>query len=116
MHHSCNGHFAIRKGPWVLIDYATGGDNREPEWFRQERGCTAHHQPGELFDLRQDLSERRNLFAERPEMVRELKELLEKYKREGRSVARQTPEKHRYRHAGKTGITSWSTRNTVSGE
>jgi hypothetical protein len=39
-----------------------------------------------LYDLRQDLAERRNLCAERPEKVAELKELLEKYKREGRST------------------------------
>jgi hypothetical protein len=33
-----------------------------------------------------DLSERRNLYGERADKVRELKELLEKYKREGRST------------------------------
>ena len=43
-------------------------------------------EPGELFDLRQDLSERRNLYGERPEIVRELKGLLAKYQRDGRST------------------------------
>jgi len=32
------------------------------------------------------LSERRNLYGEHPEVVRELKELLEKYNRDGRST------------------------------
>jgi arylsulfatase A-like enzyme len=89
VHHSASGKFAIRKGDWVLIDAPSGDDNRkrgEPDWLKQERGYTAHDQPGELFDLRQDLSERRNLYAERPEIVRALKELLEKYKRDGRST------------------------------
>ena len=42
--------------------------------------------PGELFDLRSDLPERRNLYGEHPEVVRGLKDLLEKYKRDGRST------------------------------
>jgi arylsulfatase A-like enzyme len=89
VHHSASGKFAIRKGHWVLIDAPTGDDNLkrgEPPWFKQERGYQAHDQPGELFDLGQDLSERKNLYAERPEVVRTLKELLERYKRDGRST------------------------------
>ena len=89
VHHSASGKFAIRKGDWVLIDAPAGDDNGrngEPAWFKQERGYTAHNQPGELFDVRQDPSERRNVYAERPEIVREMKELLDKYKREGRST------------------------------
>jgi arylsulfatase A-like enzyme len=84
--HSCFGKYAIRKGNWVFIDAPSGDDNREPEWFKKERGYEPHDQPGELFDLRQDLSERRNLYAEHPDVVSELKALLEKYKRDGRST------------------------------
>ena len=64
----------------------TGDDNREPDWLKQERGYRPHTQPGELYDLGHDLAERRNLYAERPEVVRELKALLEQYKRDGRST------------------------------
>jgi len=88
VHHSGSGKFAIRKGPWVLIDAPTGDDNKEPDWFKKERGYTPHDQPGELFDLRQDPAERTTLYAERPEIVAKLKALLEKYKQEGRSVRR----------------------------
>jgi len=86
VHHSCNGKFAIGKGQWVLIDAPSGADNKEPDWFKQERGYEGHELPGELYDLSQDLAERRNLYAEHPEIVTELKTLLEKYKSEGRSV------------------------------
>lgn len=86
VHHSAQGKFAIRRGDWVLIDAANGDDNKEPDWFKKERGYTEHDQPGELFDVRQDLSERRNQYAQQPEIVRELKELLKKYQREGRST------------------------------
>ena len=88
VHHSGAGKFALRKGDWVLIDAPSGGDNGkgEPQWFIDERGYTQHDQPGELFNVREDLSERKNHFAERPEIVRELKELLEKYTADGRST------------------------------
>jgi hypothetical protein len=73
----------------VLIDAPTGDDNGrhgEPEWLAKERGYVRDELPGQLFDLRQDLSQRRNRFAEKPEIVTELKALLKKYKRDGRST------------------------------
>jgi len=87
--HSGNGKFAIRQGDWVLIDAPTGDDNGkmgEPQWWKDERSYTKHDQPGELFNVRDDRPQRRNQFAEHPEVVRELKTLLEKYKRDGRST------------------------------
>ncbi|MCX5758198.1 MAG: hypothetical protein NTU83_06770 [Candidatus Hydrogenedentes bacterium] len=86
--HSGSGKFAIRKGNWVFIDAPTGDDNKEPDWFKKERGYEPHNLPGELYDLGEDLSERRNLYAEHPNVVAELKSLLEKYKQDGRSVKR----------------------------
>jgi arylsulfatase A-like enzyme len=88
VHHSCNGKFAIRQGEWVFIDAPTGDDNKEPDWLKKERGYEPHNQPGELYNLSQDMSERRNLYAEHPDKVRALKALLEKYKAEGRSAPR----------------------------
>jgi len=88
VHHSCNGKFAIRQGDWVFIDAPTGDDNKEPDWLKEERGYKPHTFPGELYDVSKDLSERRNLYAEHPEIVERLKALLEKYKAEGRSAPR----------------------------
>ncbi|MBI4874282.1 MAG: arylsulfatase [Acidobacteria bacterium] len=86
--HTANGEFAIRQGEWVFIDAKTGMNSKEPEWFRKERGYQLHDLPGELYSLKQDLAERRNLYAGRPEIVKRLKALLEKYKQEGRSAPR----------------------------
>jgi arylsulfatase A-like enzyme len=86
---SASGKFVLRKGDWVLIDARTGDDNAkrgEPAWFKQLRGYTPHDRTGELYDLRHDLSQRHNVYTERPEVVRALKELLEQYKRDGRST------------------------------
>lgn len=88
VHHAASGAFAIRRGDWVLIDAPSGDDNRlkgEPKWFKDQRGYEAHDFPGELYNVRTDLPQRQNLYAAQPDKVRELRELLEKYKRDGRS-------------------------------
>ena len=87
VHHTGSGRFSIRQGPWVFIDAPTGDDNnREPEWLKRERHYSPHDQPGELYDLTRDPGQRTNLHASRPDEVKRLKALLEKYKAEGRSV------------------------------
>jgi len=84
IHHSGSGKFAVRKGDWVFIDAPSGDDgNREPDWLKSERGYTPHELPGELFDLRDDISERRNLYAEHPEVVKELSEILRREQTDG---------------------------------
>ncbi|MDE2729645.1 MAG: hypothetical protein OXI19_16585, partial [Gemmatimonadota bacterium] len=57
-------------------------DNREPDWFKEERGYTAHDFPGELFDLDKDLSERVNRYGDHPELVREMSQMLQRVKSE----------------------------------
>jgi len=87
--HGGDGKFAIRQGDWVFIDAPTGDGNGrrgEPEWFKQERGYTPNPFPGELYNLTDDLSQRKNLYGEKPEVVARLKSLLEKYQAEGRST------------------------------
>jgi len=86
--HSGNGRFAIRQHEWVLLLAPSGDCNRdaEPNWFREQRGYTAHTQPGELFNLADDPSQKRNLYAEQPERVRALRAVLEKLVADGRST------------------------------
>ena len=83
VHHSYSGSFAIRKGDWVFIDAPSGDNNREPDWFKEERGYTPHDYPSELFNLQDDISERTNLYGDHPEVVRELSQLLERIKPAG---------------------------------
>lgn len=82
IYHSDWGKFAVRKGNWVLIDAPCGGDNTEPEWFREARGYQAHDFPAELFDLAADPSERRNCYGEQPELAAELMAILTQMKRD----------------------------------
>lgn len=90
VHHSSRGWFGLRQGDWVLIDNPTGDSNgrsnREPEWFRQERLAMPHDQEVELYNLQQDPAQTTNLAETAPERVRSMQRLLERYKRDGRSV------------------------------
>jgi arylsulfatase A len=89
VHHSAQGKFAVRKGDWVLILAPTGDDNGkkgEPPWFRADRGYTAHAEPGELFNLAADPTQKVNRYAAEPEKVRELAALLQRYVSDGRST------------------------------
>jgi arylsulfatase A len=83
VHHSASGRFAIRKNNWVFIDAPSGDDNHEPDWFKEERGYTAHNYSGELFNLQDDIAERKNLFNEHPEIVRSLSQRLADIKHPG---------------------------------
>lgn len=83
IHHSCSGRFAIRKGDWVFIDAPSGDDNKEPDWFKSERGYTPHDCPGELFNLNKDSSECLNCYSEYPEKVAELSRILRDIKVSG---------------------------------
>ncbi len=83
--HSSKGALAIRQGDWVLIDAPSGDGNHEPDWFKQERGYQPNTFDGELYNIRNDLSQSKNLYGEKPEIAVKLKRLLEKYKSEGRS-------------------------------
>ena len=67
VHHSGDGSLAIRQGNWVFIDAKSGGVRKKPEWFQRERGYddAPNSFPGVLYDLSQDLAERRNLYSER---------------------------------------------------
>ena len=90
VHHTLDGKFAIRQGDWVYIDAPSGECSKEPEWFREERGVIPHQYPAELFNLKDDIAERKNLYAEYPKKVEQLKAMLNRYKSEGRSA----PKRH----------------------
>lgn len=83
VHHSIDGSFAIRQGPWKLALCPDSGGWSEPRPGRPEaKGLP----PVQLFNLERDLGERRNLQADHPEVVDRLTKLLERYVAEGRST------------------------------
>ena len=79
VHHSGNGLFSIRQGSWKLILGRGSGGFTKPAKVEPKAGEPA----GELYDLRADPHEDRNLYAERPQVVAALTQLLEKYRAQG---------------------------------
>jgi len=83
VHHSIYGCFAIRRGKWKLEMCAGSGGWSYPTPKQAKKLNLPKIQ---LYDLSVDISERRNVYKEHPEVVRRLAALLRKYVLEGRST------------------------------
>ncbi|MCG3148196.1 MAG: Arylsulfatase [Verrucomicrobiae bacterium] len=82
IHHSFDGSFSIRQGRWKLEMCPGSGGWSSPRPGQECAGLPAI----QLYDLTADIGERRNVFAEHPDIVAKLKELLTDYVRHGRST------------------------------
>ena len=78
IHHSIEGMFAIRKGKWKYID-----GNGSGGWSPKNVEDVA---PGQLYNMENDPGETTNLYSQHPEIVKELKELLDKQKSQNYSI------------------------------
>lgn len=82
---------SIRRGNWKYLDHTDSGGNRyenNPELEPFVLPDTAPGAPGQLYNLEADPGETKDLYYERPEIVKELKALLEHSKVSGRSRPR----------------------------
>lgn len=82
VHHSIEGRFAIRQGPWKLILWPGSGGWSVPT----TKELTSSLPRYQLYNLATDPAETRNLAASEPSRVTALKALLTRYIREGRST------------------------------
>jgi arylsulfatase A-like enzyme len=83
VHHSINGYFSIRKGDWKLLFSPGSGGWSHPTPGKEEEGLP----PVQLYNVKEDPSEKVNVWDQYPEVVSELKSLMKKYIEEGRSRA-----------------------------
>jgi len=83
VHHSSHAIYAIRQGDWKLIVGTDGSGG----WVfpTDERNGNVLEKLGQLYNLREDPSEKKNLWGDNPDKVKELKTLLEKYQQQGHS-------------------------------
>ena len=89
VHHSINGSFTIRKGDWKLLMAAGSGGWSYPRPGKDTIGLP-HVQ---LYNIKNDPSEKMNMQEKHPEIVKELSGILKKYIVEGRSTPG-TPQKN----------------------
>ena len=86
---SFRGQLQIRRGPWKYLDLPGSGGNRyegRPQMERYLLPELAPDAPGQLYNLDSDPGETTNLYFEHPEIVKELKGLLEETRASGRSA------------------------------
>lgn len=84
IHHSHAGHFALRRGDWKLIEKRGSGGFSAPRKLEPAEG----EPEGQLYHLADDPQETKNLWLERPEVVAELRALLDRSRDEGCSRGR----------------------------
>ena len=78
VHHSSQGRWAVRRGPWKLLLHPGSGGNA--------CDCPENDDPLQLYDLAADPFETRNTYTEHPDIVRELRELCLRVITRGRST------------------------------
>ena len=81
VHHSYEGMFSIRKGNWKFTPQLGSGGFTKPKTLEPKND----EAPGTLYDMVKDPKEENNLYEKYPEVVKELTQLLEKYKAQGQS-------------------------------
>ncbi|MDC0066007.1 sulfatase-like hydrolase/transferase [Verrucomicrobia bacterium] len=91
LHQTISLDLAIRRGPWKYLDHkGSGGNNynRSGRWGMKEYMVPekAPLAPGQLYNLSTDPGETENLYYKKPEIVKELKDKLEEFKKSGRSA------------------------------
>lgn len=78
VHHSLNGTFAIRRGEWKLIvDQLGSGGFTAPRNRVPGEGDVPADVGGQLYNLSNDPAEQHNVWADHPDIVTELTQLLE---------------------------------------
>ena len=91
LHQTISLAMAIRHGQWKYLDHkGSGGNNydREGRWGMKQYALPekSPSAPGQLYDLANDPGETTNLYFKYPEIVGELKEKLNEFKKTGRSA------------------------------
>lgn len=81
--------YVVRQGDWVLINSFSGEHSGAPAWFYEKTDYKKYSKKttaGLLFNLKDDLAQRNDLYEKFPEKVKAMKALLKTYRSSGRSI------------------------------
>lgn len=88
VHNTFANRYALREGDWVLIDAVSGAHSKVPEWFDETYGYEPNPHERALYNLGQDISQRKNLVGSYPEKAAAMQTVLEEIRRAGRRTGR----------------------------
>ncbi|BDS07971.1 arylsulfatase [Oceaniferula spumae] len=89
VHNTRANQYAIRHGDWVLINGKNGYQSgRNAEWEKKHGYEADDKQPVELYNLKEDISQKHNIADKHPEKVKELTDLLKRIREQGYSAPR----------------------------
>jgi len=83
--HSINGSFTIRQGDWKLL-FAPGSGGWSYPRPGKDDDVIATLPPYQLYNMKTDPGEEYNLYKEKPAVIKELRALMLKYIKDGRST------------------------------
>ena len=91
LHQTGSLDLAIRKGDWKYLDHSGSGGNNYGAGFLKNYKLSemVPKAPGQLYNLKDDPGETKNLYLEFPEVVGEMKAMLAVFKESGRSAPKQ---------------------------
>lgn len=92
VHHSIDGDFTIRKGEWKLLLSPSSGGWSYPA-PRKDKDVIATLPPVQLYNMKTDPSESKNVYLNHRDIVQELTALMASYVQNGRSTPG-TPQKN----------------------
>ena len=79
--HSLRGEFIYRSGEWKLIEHRGSGGFSVPRAVEVKEG----EPPGQLYNLREDPAETRNVYLKYPDVVRRLSDKLDRARKHSRT-------------------------------
>ena len=86
VHHSGDGMFSFRKGYWKMIEgRGSGGFTRTRSLKQIFKNFLKMNPEGQLYNLKNDLQEKNNLWEKKPEKVQEMLTVLRKIQNSDKS-------------------------------
>ena len=88
VHNTYEQIWGLRQGKWLYINAPSGEHTKMPDFFKKLKNYNDFETEGLLFDMEKDPEQRINLFAQHPEKIEMMGQLLRKYREQGYSVKR----------------------------